>query len=208
MTNPVTLHGALIELFEVDLGAVGGPVYRWCNSSNEFGSDIVWRNVTYTKAPIQAQGFEVNGGKLARPRLQIANVNQIIGGLARQNNDLVNCKVTRFKTFAKYLDAVNFINGNPNADPNVMMPPDIYYINQKVTENREMIEWELAASMDLEGVRLPRRTIIANICPWTHTDECVHVATCAKKLADCRTNWGANAELPFGGFPGAGLRRS
>ena len=32
-------------------------------------------------------------------------------------DDLINAKVTRKQTFARYLDAVNFAEGNPEANP-------------------------------------------------------------------------------------------
>lgn len=204
------LHGAMIELFEIE---VDGGTYRFSNNTNESGGDIVWQGQTYSRMPIEASGFEFSGqGKLPRPTLRIANVDQVIGGITRTYGDLLGCKVIRRRTFAKFLDAVNFTGGNTTADPTAELPQDIYYVERKVSENKLQIEWELAAAVDLQGVQLPGRQIIANLCPWTFKGtECGYTGgttTCSKTLQACETIWGAGAVLPFGGFPSAGLRRS
>lgn len=212
-----TLHGALIELFEIDLSNQGGSIIRWHNGSNEFGGDVIFGGVEYNRIPIEAKGFDVSGqGKLPRPSLRIANVNQVIGGISRAYGELIGCKVTRRRVFAKYLDAVNFTNGNPSADPEAEFPPDIFYVDRKTSEDKFEIQWELASAMDLEGVQLPRRQIIANVCPWVFPPTVAHpecpyagiLTTCDHTLHGpngCEVHFGDEAELPFGGFPGAGL---
>lgn len=205
-----TLHGAMIEMFELEVGA---NVYRFSNQTNESGGDIVWQGQTYTRMPIEANGFEFSTqGKLPRPTIRISNVTQFIGGIVRNNDDLVGCKVTRRRTFAKFIDSVNFVGGNPTADATAELPVDIYYVERKVSENKIMIEWELATSLDLSGVMLPARQIMANLCPWQFKSaECGYtggITTCTKTLQACEAVWGDGAVLPYGGFPAAGLHRS
>ena len=48
--------------------------------------------------------------------------------------------------------------GTPDAS--ATFPSEIYYISRKARENREMVEFELAASFDLDGVRLPKRQVL------------------------------------------------
>src|SRR3546814_18403294 len=60
-------------------------------------------------------------------------------------------KLTRRRTLAKYLD------GMPDADPDEEFPPEIWFIEQKVGETSEAVEFELASAMDFQGVQLPRR---------------------------------------------------
>jgi lambda family phage minor tail protein L len=102
---------------------------------------------------------------------------------------------------------------------------DIYYVDRKSRETRDVVEFELAASFDLEGVTLPRRQIVQNVCPWRYRgSECGYTGSnyfnandqsvvssiqdiCGKRLASCQVRFGQNAELPFGGFPAAGLIR-
>jgi len=59
---------------------------------------------------------------------------------------------------AKFIDAVNFADGqNPTADPTAEFPREIYSIDRKASENRNAVEFELAAPTDLAGVRIPGR---------------------------------------------------
>jgi phage-related protein len=36
----------------------------------------------------------------------------------------------------------------------------VYFISRKSSENRQLVEFELAASFDLDGVRIPKRQIL------------------------------------------------
>ena len=63
-------------------------------------------------------------------------------------------------------DAVNFANGqNATADANAEFPKEIYAIDRKSAENRETVEFELAAPTDLAGVRIPKRQCTRTIFP-------------------------------------------
>ena len=42
-------------------------------------------------------------------------------------------------------------------DPNAEFPQEVYAIDRKSSENRELVEFELAAPTDLAGVRIPKR---------------------------------------------------
>ena len=46
---------------------------------------------------------------------------------------------------------------NPTADPTAEFPREIYSVDRKSSENREVVEFELAAPTDLAGVRIPKR---------------------------------------------------
>jgi lambda family phage minor tail protein L len=205
------LQGAVIQLFELAEPPGWTNVYRFSNTLNENGTDVVWNGQTYQTLPVEAEGFEFGGSKMPRPTLRISNIGQVVGALTRASDDLVGWRVTRRRTFAKFLDAVNFIAGNPNADPTAEIPPDIYYVERKTSENKLAIEWELAAALDLSGVMLPGRQIIANMCLWVFKGtECGYAGaevSCTKTLQSCEALW-PNVPIPFGGFPAAGLRRS
>ena len=116
--------------------------------------------------PIEAEGFAFQKGQLPRPTLTISNalgtitaillnVNQVTTG-----NDLTGATVTRIRTLARYLDAVNFPGGtNPlgTPDPTAEFPQEIYKIDRKASETREAVQFELAAPTDLAGIRVPGR---------------------------------------------------
>ncbi len=218
---------AVIELFVLDLALFGqGPV-RFHAGTNALRQRVVWQGLAYDAFPLEVEGFEFNGnGQVPRPRLRVANVTGAITALVLTYQDLVGAKITRKRTLAKYLDAVNFEGGiNPTADPTAEFADDIYYIDRKSRESRDVVEFELAASFDLEGVSLPRRQIVQNVCPWRYRGaECGYAGVnyfdasdlavgsssqdvCGKRLSSCQVRFGAHEELPFGGFPAAGLIR-
>lgn len=218
---------AVIELFVLDLSLFSqGSVYFHAGT-NSLQQRLTWQGKTYEAFPIQVEGFEFNGnGQIPRPKLKVANVTGAITAMVLIYQDLVGAKITRKRTLAKYLDAVNFPGGvNPTADPTAEFADDIYYVDRKSRETRDVIEFELAASFDLEGVNLPRRQIVQNVCPWRYrSSECGYTGTsyfdandqsvpsskqdiCGKRLSSCQARFGQNAELPFGGFPAAGLFR-
>lgn len=223
--------GSIVELFELDATSIGGDVTRFHNGQNALSQPVVWQGSTYNPFPIEATGFEYNGkGQLPRPTLRIANVTGLLGALVRSYNDLLGAKVTRRRTLVKYLDAVNFPGGvNPTADPTASMPDDVYYIDRKATENKVLIEFELAASFDVAGVQIPLRTVQQGTCTWSYrvndiSSGCRWTGTtyydandnpvgsaaldvCGKRLSSCKARFGATNPLPFGGFPAVGLTR-
>lgn len=221
--NQSLAPGSVIDLFELDATGIDGDLLRWCNDVNELGNDIVWNGNTYSRMPIQAGGFEKSGsGQQPRPTLSAANVAGLISALTRDLDDLIGSKVTRRRTFVKYLDAVNFAAGNAQADPNVSFPDEIWFIDRKASENGIFINFELASALDLAGVMLPHRQVIRNVCTWTYRSaECSYSGgavadandnptsvladdVCGKRIKSCGLRFGTSAVLPYGGFPGVG----
>ena len=75
-------------------------------------------------------------------------------------NDLTGATVTRIRTLARFIDAVNFpSNVNPygTPDPTAEFPQEIYKIDRKAAENRETVQFELASVFDLAGIRAGRQ---------------------------------------------------
>lgn len=60
---------------------------------------------------------------------------------------------------------------NPTADTNAKFPDDVFNIDRMSEEVPGQITYELAPAWDVEGVALPRRQILANICPWTYKED-------------------------------------
>ena len=93
----------------------------------------------------------------------LLTVNQTTAG-----NDLTGAKVVRIRTMARFLDAANFSGAtNPfgTPDPTAEFPQEIYYIDRKKAENREVVSWELAAVFDLAGIRSPKRQCTRSLFP-------------------------------------------
>jgi len=190
-------------------------------------------------------------GSLPRPTLRVSNIlGTITALLATLPNGLEGAKVTRLRTLARYIDDSNFLTalsplatqsgdiltaqngdvlvvvsqgGNPYGTPDAtaLFPLEVYYVDRKSTENRNLVEFELASAFDLAGVRAPKRQCISR-CQWVYRSaECGYTGTnyfdandnpvvnisedvCGKKQSSCEARFGENNELPFGGYPGIG----
>ncbi len=215
---------ALIELFVLDLTLQGGPVLYFHAGTNGVGGDIVWQRQTYTRFPVQASGFKRSStGALPRPTLSASNIGGTLAALARAYGGFAGCKLTRTRTFARFLDAANFPGGNPEADPTQLLPQEVWYVDRKSNEDAQTMTFEIASSLDLVAIKLPRRQFIQNCCTWVYRGaDCGYAGppvadiagnpvtvlaqdVCGKQLSDCKLRFGATAVLPYGGFPGCGL---
>ena len=218
---------AIVDLYEIDLTSVGVPspdnIIR-LHDGTVNNTSIVWQGKTYLPFPIEVTGYELTSkGTLPRPTFKISNIGGVVGGLSYNYDELVGGKVTRKRTFAKFLDAVNFPQGNPTADPEAYFDDEVYYIDRKANENYMYIEYELATGWDLQGVNVPRRQIIQNVCLWRYRGEgCGYTGTlyfdefdtpvgtlaldvCGKRFSSCNKRFPDTTDKPYGGFPGVGL---
>ncbi len=198
---------AIITLFEIDLTSVldaksipdlssaktqtgfnqatPDNTLRFHNNIKVFNSTIIWQGNTYIPAPIQATGFENSSrGTLPTPILSISSQSEtgtdqlaLLRYEILKLGDIIGAKVTRRRTFAKYLDWDNFqvataesrlaeLPDGYEPDPNAELPRDIYFIERKTTENKNTIQYQLSSILDLEGIKIPRRTIISDKCNW------------------------------------------
>lgn len=164
-------HDAIVEMYDIDLSPITGDandIYYFTNQLKPDSSAIEWKGNTYDALPIISTGYERNTtGQIAQPSLTVANILGTFSTAIADYDDLVGAKVTRRRTFAKYLD------GEPLADTTQEFPVDIFYIERKVEESALVISWQLNSVMDLEGLQLPRRVITQNHCLWKYrSSEC------------------------------------
>ena len=151
---------------------------------------LYWNGHYYLPLPIEAEGFEYKGdGGLPRPTIRIANLNSNITQLLlgvnaiTPGNDLNGAQVTRIRTLSRFLDGRNWENGinpygNPSTDEAAQMPKEVYYIDRKVTETRDLVEFEMVSSLDLANARAPRRLVMQNLCQWKYKGkECGYSGT-------------------------------
>ena len=161
---------SIIELYTLQLdNSLHGAttIYRFhAGSTLKDNGEIVWAGNTYQRFPIKAEGFAFQKGQLPRPTLTVSNaLGTITAILAAVNattagNDLTGATVKRIRTLARFIDAVNFpSNVNPYGTPDstAEFPQEIYKIDRKSAENREFVQFELAAVFDLAGIRAPKR---------------------------------------------------
>jgi lambda family phage minor tail protein L len=217
-----------VELFIMDASAIGGSLVRFHAGTNKLSQNVWWQGQEYTRWPIAASGFAMSGqGQLPRPKLLTSNFAYIIGAMCMETDDLIMAKVTRIRTHLKYLDTVNFPGGvNPTADPSMEYRREIWNVNRKVNENDELVEFELASPMDVDGAMIPGRKVTATVCIWQYRsgEGCTYagppVATiddqptndpaadkCSHKKRGCQFRFGVGNPLPAGMFPAAGLVR-
>lgn len=223
----------VVILYDIDLRSLGGEIMRFIPElEDENAQPVTWRGEEYLPCPIVAQGFETQStGQFPRPKIIVANVLGTIKQEVLQYSNLIGATVTRWRTFAKFLD-----NGD-DPDPDVYFPPDIYKIERKSADTPVSIEFELSTVLDQQGVQLPRRQIIRGTCtkiyrvyddedldfdytkatcPYTGTDyfdvRGNPVATPdldkpSKQFKTCCKKRFPGQPLPTGAFPGVGRFR-
>ena len=179
---------AIIELYELETfakihGAANSYYFFAGHNKEDTPAEIRFNGNTYFALPIEADGFEYKGdGGLPRPTVRIANlqssITAILLGINEFNfgNDLIGARFTRVRTLSRFLDGSNWESGtNPygTPNPNETMPNEIYYVDRKVSENRDFVEFELVSSFDMAGVRAPKRQALSNLCQWEYkSKEC------------------------------------
>ena len=87
------------------------------------------------------------------------------------HNDLIDAKLTRKMPLASALDNANFSSGtNPFGTPSAdRLRDEIFVIDRKAIENRQVVQFELTAAHDLENRLIPQRTITRDLFPAVGT---------------------------------------
>lgn len=213
---------AMVQLYELDTSRYGGPVYAW--TPGPLGdAALSFGGVTYAPVPLQIDGLAMDGqGPIPRPKVTIPNVGGFASQLMAASGDLLGCKVTRKRTFRKFLD------GQPGADSTAWFGPDIWVVDRVASRGPDIVVFELAAAMDIVGRMIPGRQVIrdscthvyrtyrdgqfiAGTCPYAgglywRADGTATLSpaedVCGKRLSDCRKRFPSGA-LPTRAFPGA-----
>ncbi|PZY78751.1 phage minor tail protein L [Escherichia coli] len=78
----------------------------------------------------------------------------------------------RRRVYARFLDAVNFVAGNPEADPEQELS-DRWVVEQMSELTAMTASFVLATPTETDGALFPGRIMLANTCMWTYrSDEC------------------------------------
>lgn len=188
--------------------------------------NIVWQGQTFEPMALDVSGLEMRSdGKASAPTLSMANniggIQNAVSALCLQFSDFAGAKLKVITTLAKYLDAENFSAGNPLASNEAK--EQLWYIEQKTSENANAVTFELSNPIDFEGLKIPVRQI-SNYCHWCamgnfRGEECQYTGAamftdkdeptdnpaldrCSGRLSSCRIR---NNEIRFGGFPASSL---
>lgn len=218
---------ALVTLFEIDITDLiksgqrkvytnasytrdGKSILRFHNNIKLVRSSIWFDGEEYYAAPVESSGYEISSkGSPPKPKLSVAIDPEGLPQEAsdrvtylkmaiRDLDDLVGAKVTRIRTFAKYLDSKNFYDTNGDLisntllppkdfdpDPNAQLPKDVFYVDRKASETKNSLELELASPFDTQDLKLPGRTVAEFNCPWAYRGEgCCYEWKQCKNAAD------------------------
>ena len=171
-------------------------VYRFHAGANlnNFG-EVIFQSNSYQRVAVQIEGFEKKStGTISRPTITFSNLGGIVQNPSTPNilitmsdflnsvnqvtphNDLIGAKLTRKMPLASALDNDNFlpINNNPPVNPFGTPSADrlrdeIYVIDRKAVENRQVVQFELTAAHDLENRLIPQRVVTRDLFPAVGT---------------------------------------
>ena len=221
-------RGADAELFILDLSTIGiNETYHFTAEIMPDGSNVRHDGIEYIPVPVEAEGFEYDGqGPFPQPVIRVSNTNKqgFLRSILKQHGDLVNARITRFEIPFEFLD------GQPDEDPEAIFPPDIYTVFQKKTHTKTFVEFLLSAEADQEGQQLPRGTIQRDTCraiyrvwneetlDWDYSEAtCPFTGNgcwtprgaattpdkddCGLQVSDCKLRFPKGA-LPFDAYPG------
>ncbi len=177
-------------------------IFRFHNNLKLVNRNITFNGKIFAALPIEVSGFEISSnGTLPVPKLTMVSISDgdeffsNFKMFIRYLNGLVGAKVTRIRTFLKYIDAENFYsNWNTSSnclsqtgltlvneqlvpphdfcpDPNAIFPKDVFYVDRKSLESKGIIELELASLIDVQGILLPARVVMEKKCPWQYRGE-------------------------------------
>ena len=199
-----------------------GEVFESTESKTWY-RNIIWQGETFEPMALEVSGLEMRSdGKASAPTLSMANniggIQGAVSAYCLQFGDFAGAKLKVITTLAKYLDAENFSTGNPTANPSEKRE-QIWFIEQKTSENAQQVTFELSNPVDFEGLKIPTRQI-SNYCNWEYrSEECGYIGSamftekdeptdnpaldrCNYRTSGCRCR---ENELHFGGFPASSM---
>ena len=208
-------------LIGADIGSIG-KVFD-VGSDKVWNRNIVWQGQVFEPLALDVSGLEMRSdGKASAPSLTMANniggIQGAVSAYCLQFGDFAGAKLKVITTLAKYLDAENFSTGNPTANPSEKRE-QIWFIEQKTSENAQQVTFELSNPVDFEGLKIPTRQI-SNYCNWEYrSEECGYIGSamftekdeptdnpaldrCNYRTSGCRCR---ENELHFGGFPASSM---
>ncbi|MAF24953.1 phage minor tail protein L [bacterium] len=193
---------SIISLYEIDISDIKKnrnlglldiipDKLRFHNMESLSQRVLEFRSDKFYPLPILTDRFEIaSDGSLPRPTITFASMQGIVDEEKKDTvsyyfkslrrailelDNLIGGKVTRIRTFYKFLDANNNLEGvgdfTCGLGKNPEFPRETYYVQRKISEDKNGIQLELSSVLDLENFKLPARLCLANRCPWTYRGE-------------------------------------
>ena len=215
----------LITLFQLDTRNLGGQMFYF-TSAEDAETAIIWGGQQYAALPMDASGFEMTTrGAIPQPNVTISNLFGAGNLLLDSYKGLIGATLYRILTLRRFLD------DGATPDAGAYITRDAFVVSQKTSHNALAIVFKLASRMDQEGVQLPRRQILRDICTHTYRfwnpafgfdyslATCPYTASysfdinnqptdyphdiCQRSIGACRLRFGDQV-LPARFFPGVG----
>jgi len=213
---------SIISLYEIDLSEIkinlnlgstdiAPDLLRFHGNESIGQKKILFRGDTYHPTPIISDGFEINStGSMPRPTLFISSLkgvleeaegNEYFASLKRavlELDNMIGAKVTRVRTFYKFLDAANNLEGvgdfTSGTGNNPEFPKEVYFIERKISEDTDGIQFELSSVLEMENFKLPGRVCLSTRCTFSYRGEgCCYEF---KAKGNAETHGGSTDHLP------------
>lgn len=211
------------ELIGADIGSIGKAFDS--GDKKAWHRNIIWQGQAFEPMALEVSGLEMRSdGKASAPTLSMANniggIQGAVSAYCLQFGDFAGAKLKVTTTLAKYLDAENFSAGNPTASNEAK--EQLWYIEQKTSENAQAVTFELSNPIDFEGLKIPVRQI-SGYCAWEYrSEQCGYTGAamftdrdeptdnpaldkCSKRTRGCECHFGKGNVLRIGAFPASSL---
>lgn len=160
---------SVVELMVLDLRPIDASIdpalryIRFCNWNVADGQSVYYGPNQYIPLPFQTSGWQMKGsGVPPNPSISVGNIGLEWSGLINTWEDLIGAKLIRRRVLARYLSS------SAGAVRTDHWPDEIWYIQQKESENKLAVTFRLASAFDLDGIQLPRRRTLRYTCMWAY----------------------------------------
>jgi len=173
--------GAEVELYEIDYSMIeGGSILYLTPSVLEGQTSLGFGGVTFTCHPLKLEGVQWDGQNApSTPTFTIANLNSLATSLVDTYDDMIGAKVTRYRTYERYLDFVtgvtdpmkDMIGAEPDFEQR--FPDEVYYFEQvKALIPGEAVVFVLSTLSNVKNKKIPGRNVIKRVCtrPYRRPD--------------------------------------
>jgi lambda family phage minor tail protein L len=182
---------SLIVLYELEMPDGVTTWYFHDGKNANTSQNITFDGNTYECIPVQFDGVDITSdGPGSRPTLIIGNVLTVFKdalGAGYTYEDLLGRKFTRRRTLSAYL----------TSSPAVELPKDIFYVDRIASTSILSVSIELASPFDIEGIKLPARTIIGGGCSWQYQGASSGLSE-SQKVGGCTWNRFSSISIPGG----------
>tara|TARA_B100000212_G_scaffold207732_1_gene156752 strand:- start:616 stop:1539 length:924 start_codon:yes stop_codon:yes gene_type:complete len=142
-------------VYKPTLSLVEGNTYRFVQSdSTNTGHPLILKD---------ASGSELVGIGISRNGT--AGINGVLSYIPTNTNHAARYSCSVHGNNMGNTISVSAAPSNPDEDPNVRFEDMIFIIDRKSTENRRIVEFELAAPIDMPQYKLPRRQCLPREFP-------------------------------------------